>query len=73
VISAHALSSRQDLPLPFGYAMTGAVAALAVSFLALGMLWRTSRLRGDTAGRPLPDGLAEFLDSAEIRWAARWP
>jgi hypothetical protein len=71
VISAHGVSSRQDLPLPFGFALGGAVAALAVSVLALGLLWRASRLRGDASGRPLPAGLERFVDSAAFRWALR--
>lgn len=70
-ISAHGVSSRQDLPLPFGLALTGALVAMAVSFIALGVLWREPRLNGETAGRPLPAGLAEFIDSAEVRWALR--
>ncbi len=70
-VLAHGVSSRQDLPLPFGFAVTGAVVALAISFVALGVLWRTPRFRGNAGGRPLPAGLAEFLDSAEVRWALR--
>jgi hypothetical protein len=71
LLPAHGVSSRQDLPLPFSYALTGAVVALVVSFLALAFLWRTSRFRGDAAGRELPAGLTEFLDSPELRWALR--
>lgn len=71
VVLAHGVSSRQDLPLPFGFALTGAIAALAVSFVALGVLWRTSRLRGDASGRPLPAGLERVLDSPAARWALR--
>jgi hypothetical protein len=71
VVLAHGVSSRQDLPLPLGLALTGAMAALAVSFLALGLLWRSSRLRGDAAGRPLPEGLERVVDAAATRWALR--
>jgi hypothetical protein len=71
LVLAHGVSSRQDLPLPFGFALTGALTAMAVSFVALGVLWRTSRLRGAEAGRPLPAGLAEFVDSREVRGALR--
>jgi hypothetical protein len=70
-VSAHGVSSRQDLPLPFGLALTGAILALAVSFVALGVLWRESRLRGAASGRPLPPGPGEFLDSPEVRWTLR--
>jgi hypothetical protein len=71
LLPLHGVSSRQDLPLPFSYALTGAVCALLVSFLALAFLWRTSRFRGAQSGRPLPAGLAEFLDSPEFRWGMR--
>jgi hypothetical protein len=70
-VLAHGLSSRQDLPLPFGYALGGALAAVLVSFLALGLLWKVSRLGGDAAGRPLPDGLAGVVDSAAFGWVLR--
>ena len=68
---AHGVSSRQDLPIPFGYALTGAAVALVVSFLALGLLWREPRLRPGTAGWALPAPLARFLDSRGFRLALR--
>jgi hypothetical protein len=71
LLPAHGVSARQDLPLPFNYALTGAVAALVISFLGLAFLWRTSRFSGDAGGRELPARLAEFLDSRELRTAAR--
>jgi hypothetical protein len=71
LLPLHGVSSRQDLPLPFHYALTGAVIALAVSFLALSFLWRTAKFRGAESGRALPSGLAEFLDSGEFRWFLR--
>ncbi|MGQ0463994.1 MAG: hypothetical protein ACT4QG_01620 [Sporichthyaceae bacterium] len=71
LIPAHGVSSRQDLPLPFGYALTGALAAMAVSFLALAFWRRQSHYSGDESGRPLPEGLAAFLDSPEMRGALR--
>jgi hypothetical protein len=71
LLPAHGVSSRQDLPLPFGYALTGAVVALLASFLGLAFLWRTSRFRGAAAGREIPAGVAEFLDSPELRWGLR--
>lgn len=43
--------------------MAAAGAVLLLSFLALGALWRTSRLRGDEAGVPLPRGLQAVLDA----------
>lgn len=71
LLLAHGVGSRQDLPLPFGYALTGAVLALAISFGALAMRWQSSRLTGAHSGRPLAGSLGEFADSAELRWALR--
>jgi hypothetical protein len=71
LLPAHGVSSRQDLPLPFSYALTGAVIALVISFLALAILWRTSKFTGSDSGRALPAGLSDFLDSTECRWGLR--
>ncbi len=62
-VLAHGIGDRQDLPLPFGYVLAGAGAALVVSFLALGLLWRRPRLGRPGAGVPLPAGVARVLDS----------
>lgn len=66
-VLAHGVGGRQALPLPFGLVLRGAAVALLASFLALGMLWRTPRLRGRAAGRPLPYALGRTIDS---RWLA---
>jgi hypothetical protein len=71
VLHAHGVGGRQDLPIPFSYAVAGAAVAVVVSFVALALLWRTSRLRGDEAGRPLPEPVAEFLDGAAFRLSMR--
>jgi hypothetical protein len=68
---AHGIGGRQDLPIPFSLALVGAVTVLVVSFGALGLLWRESRLRGGAAGRPLPVGVQNVLDSTVFRWALR--
>ncbi|MGN6613074.1 MAG: hypothetical protein ACTHLJ_14980 [Angustibacter sp.] len=68
-IVAHGVGSRQDLPLPFGFAVAGAAVALVVSFLLLGLLWREPRLRGAHAGRPVPAWVASVLDSRATRVA----
>ena len=65
-LPAHGIGSREDLPLPFTLLLVGAAAALVVSFVALGVLWKTPRLRS-TDGRLLPAGLALALDSAPVR------
>src|SRR5215203_484373 len=38
--SAHALAQRYDLPLPLGYFLAAAGAAVAVSFVILALFWR---------------------------------
>ncbi|MEU2119019.1 hypothetical protein ABZ567_25995 [Streptomyces sp. NPDC016459] len=68
---AHGVGSRHDLPLSPFYAYAGAFAALLVSFLALGLLWSTSRFRGDLAGRPLPAVLQRMADAPATRTALR--
>jgi hypothetical protein len=67
-VLAHGLGSRSDLPLPLGLAVAGAAVALVLSFVLLGVLWRSPRLHGGTAGRPLPAAVAAVLDA---RWLRR--
>ncbi|ASU81844.1 hypothetical protein CDO52_02720 [Nocardiopsis gilva YIM 90087] len=71
LVLAHGVGGREDLPLPFSYALTGAAIALVVSFAALGLLWRRPKLTGVAAGRPLPRHLASALDGPVLRWALR--
>lgn len=68
---AHGLGSRSDLPIPFTLALYGAGMAVLLSFALLGLLWPTSRLRGDEAGRPLPRAIEAMLDAAALRWFVR--
>ena len=68
---AHGVGGREDLPLPFGWAVAGAAFAVVVSFVALGLLWTTPRLDGARAGRPLPAVLDRALDSAAFGWFTR--
>ena len=64
---AHGVGSREDLPIPFSYALNGAAVALLVSFLALAFLWREPRLDSERAGRPLPATVARALDARGTR------
>lgn len=66
-ILAHGISGRSDLPIPFQFAVVGAAIAVAVSFIAMAALWRTSRLRGDAGGRPIPQRLQALLDNSATR------
>jgi hypothetical protein len=67
LLPAHGVGSRQDLPVPFRYALIGAAVALVVSFLALAVLWKTPKLRGAVAGIPLPSRLASAADASLTR------
>ena len=66
MMPAHGVGSREDLPLPFDLLLIGAGLALAISFVALGVLWKQPRLRR-TDGRLLPPALALALDSPFVR------
>jgi hypothetical protein len=70
-VLAHGVGSRADLPVPLSLAIYGAGIAVLVSFLALVLLWRTSKLRGDAAGRPLPTVVQRLVDSPVLRWVLR--
>jgi len=70
-VLAHGIGGRQNLPLPFELLVQGAVLALLVSFLGLGLLWRTPRLRAAAAGRVLPLPVQRAADSAAVRWVLR--
>ncbi|HSS68320.1 MAG TPA: hypothetical protein VLK34_07190 [Nocardioidaceae bacterium] len=63
VYLAHGVGNREDLPIPAHDAFIGAALALIVSFVVLGLAWRTSRFHGDDSGRPLPRWLADIIDS----------
>ena len=71
ILPAHGVGSRQDLPVPFGYALTGAAVALIVSFLALALLWKTPKLRGARAGIPLPRRVEGAIDAPGTRTSLR--
>ena len=58
--SAHALAQRYDLPLPLGYFLAGAGAAVAVSFLMLALFWR------QPAGTALNAGSCRLDPSAVV-------
>ena len=70
-VLAHGVGTRADLPIPLELALLGGAAAVLVSFGALGLLWPTSRLRGDKAGRPLPGAVQAAVDSPVLRLVLR--
>lgn len=71
VVLAHGVGGRQDLPIPLSYALVGAALAVAVSFVAAGFLWRTSRLHGNAAGRPIHPVVESAAHSAPVRATLR--
>ncbi|WP_406181677.1 hypothetical protein [Streptomyces sp. NBC_01006] len=68
---AHGIGSQHDLPISPFYAFAGAFAALFVSFLALGLLWSSSRFHGDRSGLALPAALERVADAPATRTALR--
>lgn len=68
---AHGVGSKEDLPLPFTYALMGAAVAIGVSFLVLLYLWREPRFDPRHAGRPAPAGLAAAIDHPATRLGLR--
>lgn len=70
-VVAHGVGGREALPLPFDLVVRGAVAALLVSFLGLGVLWRAPRLRAGAAGRPPPRAVQGVVDGVALRAVLR--
>ncbi len=64
MVFAHGIGGAKDLPIPAAYAMAGAGAALAVSFIVLALAWRTPRFDAAHKGRPAPGWLARLVDGA---------
>lgn len=64
---AHGVGGRSDLPISAELAILGAALALVVSFVVLGLAWRTPRFRGEDSGRPMPGWLAALIDSRVVR------
>lgn len=63
MVFAHGIGGAKDLPIPAEYAIAGAGAALAVSFIVLALAWRDPRFDGRNGGRTAPAWLARVVDS----------
>ncbi|MGC4939910.1 hypothetical protein [Kribbella sp. DT2] len=70
-VPMHGIGGRQDLPVPFELAVTGAAIAIALSFVILAVAWRSPKYRGAAAGKALPAAVTATLDSTWLRWAVR--
>lgn len=69
LLPLHGLVSRHDLPLPFGFVLVGAAAALAITFGVLLLAWRRPRFAADP-GIPVP-GIQAVVDNRGVRTGAR--
>ena len=79
LVPLHGIASRHDLPLPFSFAVVGAVLALVISFAILIFAWRQPRfervggqtMRGVTAvvDHPIVMLIARGLVLATYAWA----
>ncbi len=54
LVLAHGVGGRTDLPLPVWQVAWAAACAVALSFVALGLLWHSPKLRAASVGRVLP-------------------
>ena len=70
-VLAHGIGGRADLPVPLTLALYGAGLTVAISFLALVLLWRRPRLQGTATGRPLPAVVQRVVDGPFLRPALR--
>lgn len=68
---AHGLGGAKDLPIPVELAVSGAVAALVVSFTVLAVAWRSPRFHGEQSGRPVPAWLDRLVSSTGFRVVLR--
>ena len=67
-VLAHGVGTRSDLPIPLSLALYGGGMAVAISFAALVLLWRTPKLTGGHPdGIALPQGMQKALDSSAFR------
>ena len=71
MVFAHGIGGAKDLPIPPEYAIAGASAALAVSFIVLALAWRTPRFDAATRGRLLPVRLEALVESVAFSTAVR--
>ncbi len=70
MIEAHGFGGQADLPIPLSLAVSGAVAALVVSFTVLVVAWRTPRY-ADPSGREAPRSLEVLVRSPYFSGALR--
>lgn len=67
MVLAHGIGTRTDLPIPLALTLYGAGMAVAISFAALLLLWRTPRLNTPDSGLPLPAAVQAVVDAPAFR------
>ncbi len=71
LVQAHGVGGQKDLPISLPLAISGAMAALVVSFTVLAVAWRTPRFDAATSGRPAPEWLDGIVRSTPFRAGLR--
>jgi hypothetical protein len=71
LIQAHGVGGQKDLPISLPLAISGAMAALVVSFTILAVAWRSPRYDAATSGRPAPEWLDGIVRSTPFRAVLR--
>ncbi len=71
IVESHGIGGQGDLPISLGLAISGAVAALVVSFTVLAVAWREPRFDAATSGRPAPRWLDRIVTSSWFRLLLR--
>lgn len=67
-VDAHGIGGQADLPIPLGLAVSGAVAALVLSFTVLVVAWRTPRYDPGPAADSPADSRAESESEPLLPW-----
>jgi hypothetical protein len=70
-VPLHGLGGAKDLPIPLALAITGATAALIVSFCVLALAWRNPRYDDARPARRAPAVLARLVNSPWLQWGLR--
>jgi hypothetical protein len=71
LVQAHGVGGQKDLPISLPLAISGAMAALVISFTVLAVAWRTPRYDAATSGRPAPAWLDRVVRSVPFRAGLR--
>ena len=67
MIVAHGIAVGRELPIPEWMLYWGAAIVLVISFVLLGVLWKSPQLSTRTAGRPAPELLSRISLSTALR------